>query len=107
MAKKLHRVFRDTPLSAEEANRDAEIREKIEQEFPSPTTASAQIPSMSFSESLRKAILGSDRPLESIADEVGLSPLLLERFVRRERDIRVATAERLASVLGLKFVAVP
>lgn len=107
MAKKLQRALRASPLSADEANRDAKIREKVEHEFPPAAGSPTPISPTSFSGSLRRAIHDSGKPVEAIAADAELSPILLERFIRGECDIRVATAERLASALGLRFVAVP
>jgi plasmid maintenance system antidote protein VapI len=40
-----------------------------------------------------------------LAREAGLSPILVSRFLSGKRDIRLAMADRLAHVLGLKLIA--
>ena len=39
-----------------------------------------------------------------IAKRAGVSQIVISRFLSGERDIRVATADKLAEVLGLKLV---
>jgi transcriptional regulator with XRE-family HTH domain len=40
-----------------------------------------------------------------LAKEAGVSQIMVSRFLSGKRDIRLATADRLAQVLGLKLVA--
>ena len=40
-----------------------------------------------------------------LAKEAGVSQIMVSRFLSGKRDIRLATADRLAHVLGLKLVA--
>ena len=40
-----------------------------------------------------------------IGRRAGVSPIVISRFVSGERDLRMATADRLAAVLGLRLRA--
>jgi hypothetical protein len=104
MAKKLQRVFRDRRLTPEGIADDEELRRKIEQEFP-PKAAAVPIQSDSLSDLLRRSIRESRRSFEEIASDAGVSPLVIAGFVSGERDIHMATADRLARSLGLEVTA--
>src|SRR5215203_5656332 len=104
MAKKLQRVFRDRHLTADEVAADRELREKVEREFP-PKNAAHVAQHDSLSELLRRSIRESGRSVEEIAEGARVSPLLIARFVSGERDIHMATADRLARSLGLEVTA--
>ncbi len=101
MKSKPERVFRNRPLTVEEAARDNEVRRAVQAEFP-PAAAQHASRSDSFGEALRKAIRDSSQPAEEIAEKAHLSPLVLAKFVAGERDIHLETADRLAEVLGIK-----
>jgi len=108
MSKKLERVFRDRPLTSEEISADAEARRKLMQEFPPNETraldrdaASSQLHSLS--ELLRRSIRESHKSVDEIASKAGLDPNLILKFLAGERDIRMATADRLAYALGLEL----
>jgi MoxR-like ATPase len=104
MDKRIERVYRTRTLTAEEAARANTIRRKVMEEFP--PLATAHKPRLdSISEELREAIRASDRSVRQIADDAGLSDELLSRFLSGERDIRMATADKLAETLGLKLIA--
>jgi len=98
--KKLKRVFRQGAIPAQQAAHDREIRTKIEAEFP---PAGAPALSDPISEPLRKAIEASEKSAYQISKEAGISPIIISRFLTGERDIRTATADRIAHVLGLKL----
>jgi hypothetical protein len=101
---KPERIYRDRKLTAEEADRDAEIRRKVMEEFP--PLATVKPPRLdSLSEELREAIRADHRTVPQIADAAGISDALLARFLSGERDIRMATADKLADALGLKLSA--
>ena len=104
MNRKLERVFRDRPLTAEEATHDNEVRRAVQAEFP-PVTASHESRSDSRGEALRKAIRDSTQPAAEIAEKAHLSPLALSKFLAGERDIHLETADRLAEVLGMKLAS--
>jgi transcriptional regulator with XRE-family HTH domain len=61
---------------------------------------------MSFTDTLRSAIEASDKSMYQIAKESGITPAMVGRFVRGERDLRLATADKLAAALGVR-AAVP
>ena len=57
-----------------------------------------------LTEVLRAAIANSGKSLNALAAEAETDPGQLSRFMNGERDLRLATVERLAAVLGLVFV---
>lgn len=101
MAKKdVERVVRSESLSAEEIARDREIRKKVEREFPpKPRRVVPDSPS----EALKRSIRASNMTVYEIAKRAGVSQIVISRFLSGERDIRMATADKLAEVLGLKL----
>jgi hypothetical protein len=101
MSKKLQRVFRERPLTADEVAADQAVRDKVRQEFP-PKVGSAPAYPDSLSELLRRSIRESNLSLEQIAGDAGISTALVSAFVSGERDIHMATADRLARALGLE-----
>jgi plasmid maintenance system antidote protein VapI len=71
-------------------------------EFP-PLEAAPDSPVLS--EPLRDAIGQSGKPVRKLAKQAKVSEIVLQQFLDGERDLRLATAERLAQILGLKLVA--
>ena len=53
---------------------------------------------------LRRAIQGSGLSAYRIAQESGVSEAVLSRFLNRQRTITLATASKLAEVLGLRLI---
>jgi DNA-binding phage protein len=104
MSKKIERVFRTGRLSAEEVARDENLRRKVQEEFP-PAPATGNV-SGRLSQALRDALRASDKSMYQIAQDAGVSQILVSQFVSGERDIRMATADKLAEALGLKFASV-
>jgi DNA-binding phage protein len=103
MSKKIERVFRKGRLSAEEVARDEEVRRKVQVEFPpAAPTGSA---SGRLSQALRDALRASDKSMYQIAQDAGVSQIVVSRFLSGERDIRMATADKLAEALGLKLAS--
>ncbi len=103
MSKKIERVFRRGRLSADEIARDAEVRRKVRAEFPpAPPSGSA---SGRLSQALKDALRASDKSIYQIAQEAGVSQIVVSRFLSGERDIRMATADKLAEALGLKVAS--
>lgn len=100
MTKKIERVFRDRRLTAAEVARDAEIRRKVQTEFP-PASASGSA-SGRLSQALKDALRASNKSIDQIAQDAGVSQIVVSRFLSGERDIRMATADKLAEALGLK-----
>jgi hypothetical protein len=101
MGKKLQRVFRDRPLTPDEVAEDQKVRQEVQREFP-PKTATDAAPADSLSEMLRRSIRESGRSVEEIANDAGVSPVVVAGFVSGQRDIHMATADRLARSLGLE-----
>ena len=60
--------------------------------------------SMTLSESLRAAILNSKQTRYAIARGAQIDHAVLRRFMNRERDIKLKTAESLAGYLELELV---
>jgi transcriptional regulator with XRE-family HTH domain len=104
MAKKLRRVFRNRHLTPEEFAADQELRGKIEQEFLSKNNITP-VRNDSLSELLRRSVRESGRSVEEIASDARISPIVIAGFVSGERDIHMATADRLARALGLEVTA--
>ncbi len=103
MAKEpIKRVTRSDNLGPAEVARDEELRGKLGQEFP-PTRPLASNVADSISQTLKRAIQQSDRPVQEICKEAGVSMNMLAEFLADERDIPTAVADRLAGVLGLKL----
>src|SRR5438128_171446 len=103
MAKKhFKRIHRSGKLSPQEAARDREIRRKVMEEFP-PLEREPDAPVLS--DPLRAAIAQSGQSVHRLAKEAKVSAIVLQQFLDGQRDLRLATAERLVQVLGLKLVA--
>ena len=98
----LQRVIRSRNLTREEAARDEEIRRKVQQEFPPGRPLSPPVPD-SISETLKRAIKNSDRSVEQIAKDAGVSRTMVAQFVSGQRDIPMTVADRLANALGFKL----
>ncbi|MSQ96083.1 MAG: hypothetical protein EXR98_16225 [Gemmataceae bacterium] len=104
MAKKtFKRIHRAGKLSPQEAARDREIRRKVMEEFP-PLEVEADSPNLS--DPLREAIGQSGKSVHRLAKQAKVSEIVLQQFLDGQRDLRLATAERLVQVLGLKLVAI-
>jgi transcriptional regulator with XRE-family HTH domain len=58
---------------------------------------------MTLSETLRKAVIASKKTRYAVAVGSGVDHAVLRRFMRKERDIKLSTAEHLADFLGLEF----
>jgi ribosome-binding protein aMBF1 (putative translation factor) len=97
------RTYRSGKLSAEQAARDEEIRRKVHAEFP-PLEADSVVPVLS--DPLKKAIVDSRKSVRQLAKEANVSKVVLTQFLAGQRDLRLATAEKLAHALGLKLVAI-
>lgn len=98
------RIFRERHLTPDEVATDQELRGKLEREFP-PKSPDKITRADSLSGLLRRAIRESGRSFGEIAESIKVSPALIARFVSGERDIHMATADRLARSLGLEVTA--
>ena len=54
---------------------------------------------------LRKAIQASEMNIHQLAKATGVSHPIILRFLSGERDIRLATADKLAATLGVRVQA--
>jgi DNA-binding phage protein len=97
--KQFKRVTRSSPLTAAEAAREKDRRRKIMQEFPPLEPANAEPGGLS--DALRTAIKESGKSVYQICKDAGISQIVISRFLSGERDIRLATADRLAKALGI------
>jgi len=97
--KQFKRAICSSPLTPEEAARDKERRQKIMTEFP-PLEPAAAEPG-GISDTLRTAIKESPKSVYQICQDAGISQIVVSRFLSGQRDIRLATADRLARTLGL------
>ncbi len=52
---------------------------------------------------LRRAIHASGLSLSAVADQTGITPLLLDEFLTGERTLRSDVMDRLANVLGCQL----
>jgi hypothetical protein len=59
---------------------------------------------MNLSDRLRTAILTSKKTKYAIAIGAGVDHAVLRRFLKKERDIKLRTAEQLAEFLDLELV---
>jgi MoCo/4Fe-4S cofactor protein with predicted Tat translocation signal len=101
MKKKIERVFRERRLSAEEVAGDEEVRRKVQAEFP-PAAPSGSA-SGRLTQALRDALRASNKSMCQIAQDAGVSQIVVSRFLSGKRDIRMATADKLAEALDLKL----
>ena len=101
--KTVKRIYRVGKLSPQQAARDREIRRKVMEEFP-PLEGEPESPLLS--DPLREAIGQSGKSVPKLAKQAKVSAIVLQQFLDGKRDLRLATAERLAQVLGLKLVAI-
>jgi len=58
-------------------------------------------PAGAISDALRAAIQASPRSIYQIGRDSGISQIVVSRFLSGERDIHLATADRLAKALGI------
>jgi len=101
MAKKeLRRVRRARHQSSAEVASDEAIRRKVRAEFP---PVGPEPLGNSLSVALKQAIRASTMSEYQIAKRAGISQIIVSRFLSGERDIRLATADKLAQALGMKL----
>ena len=100
-SKKLTRVTRSGRVSAEVSARDGEVRRRVREEFP--PAPGKPVPD-SLSDALKRAIQTSGLTIYEIAKRAKVSQIVISRFLSGERDVRMATADKLAQVLGLRLV---
>ncbi|MFH1919837.1 MAG: hypothetical protein ABIP48_08140 [Planctomycetota bacterium] len=56
---------------------------------------------------LRRAIHASELPLSAVANQAGMTPLVLDEFLTGERTLRSDVMDRLAHVLGCQLSPAP
>jgi hypothetical protein len=97
--KTFKRVVRNRHLTPEQIAADDEHRRKVMQEFPPAHPVAPQ--AGAISDALRAAIEASPKSVYQICKEAGISQIVVSRFLSGQRDIRLATADRLAKALGV------
>jgi hypothetical protein len=102
MSERPQRDFRDRRLTPEEAAADDKTRKRIFAEFP-PKAALTSSDSTSLSELLKKSIRESTKSIDQMASEAGVPATLITSFLSGQRDIHLATADKLAISLGLEL----
>ena len=98
--KKFQRIKRERRLTDAEVESDEVIRSHVFQEFPPSNPATPE--TGGISDALRSAIQASPKSIYQICKEAGISQIVVSRFLSGERDIRLATADRLAKALGIE-----
>jgi len=99
--KTFKRVVRDRHLTPAEVAADEAVRRKVIEEFP--PAKPVQPESGAISDALRSAIQANSKTVYQICKEAGISQIVVSRFLSGERDIRLATADRLAKALGISL----
>ena len=97
--KKFNRITRPRHLTSEEAAADEAVRKKVMAEFPPAEQAHPEAGNIAIA--LKAALESSPQSIYKICQEAGISQIVVSRFLSGERDIRLATADRLARILGL------
>ena len=98
--KKFQRINRQRCLTDAEVDSDELIRSEVFKEFPPSDLATPQ--TGGISDALRRAIQARPKSIYQICKETGISQIVVSRFLSGERDIRLATADRLAKALGIE-----
>jgi DNA-binding phage protein len=101
--KKFQRVIRGQHLTEAEVAGDEQIRSQVMKELPPARLAALE--TGGISDALRRAIQASPKSVYQICKEAGISQIVISRFVSGERDIRLATADRLAKALGIEIAS--
>ena len=101
--KMFQRVSRDRNLTEAEVTSDEQIRSQVMKEFPPSGMIATE--AGGISDALRRAIQSNPKSVYQISKEAGISQIVISRFVSGERDIRLATADRLAKALGIEIAS--
>ena len=70
------------------------VRDQMRKEAREEATLSGQ---------LRRAVHASELPLSAVAEQAGITPLVLDEFLTGERTLRSDVVDRLANVLGCQL----
>jgi ribosome-binding protein aMBF1 (putative translation factor) len=100
--RKPRRVTQKRSLTPDKIAKGVEGRRRAEQESRRPPRAD-EARSESIADVLKQAISSSDRSIQEIAMESTASEGAIMRFLSGEKDIRLATADRLVRVLNLRL----
>lgn len=97
--KKFNRITRARHLTPQEAAADEAVRKKVMAEFPPAQQVLPEAGNIAVA--LKAALESNPQSIYKICQEAGISQIVVSRFLSGERDIRLATADRLAKILGL------
>jgi len=94
-------------LTSEERQRLRESQQRIAEELPDMVVRDQMRKDAreeaTLSGELRRAVHRSDLSLAAIAEEVAITPLLLDDFLTGERTLRSDVLDRLAHVVGYEL----
>ena len=97
-------------LSDEKRAQIRRAQEQVKEELPELAKrlrmANEAADEDTFSGELRRAIHASGLHLNSIAERIGTTPLVLDEFLTGERTLRSDVIDRLTTVLGCKLMPV-
>jgi len=61
------------------------------------------MPKQTIADQLKAAIKASGKTHYRIGHDAGVAPQIIDRFIANERDLRLATAARIADAMGLEL----
>jgi len=107
--RQLGRITRE--LTTAERQRLERHREEIARELPKMATRDQMRKEAreeaTLSGQLRRAVHASELSLSVVADQAGITPLVLDEFLTGERTLRSDVMDRLAHVLGCQLSPAP
>lgn len=101
-SRKLQRIIRTRRLTPEEIASDEEARRRVQEASP-PAPRVLEPISRSIADSLKQAIRDSGRSMYELSKDSGIAQIVIARFLSGERDIRMATADKLARTLNMQL----
>jgi hypothetical protein len=91
-------------LTPDQIVKEQEVRSKVQEEFPPAPRVTKPVPK-SIADSLKRAIRESGRSVCQISKDSGIAEIVIARFLSGERDIRMATADKLARALHMQLTS--
>lgn len=61
-------------------------------------------PSLTVSEAIRAAVQASELSMRQIAEQSGVDHAVISRFMSGDRDLRLASADKLVTALGISIL---
>jgi hypothetical protein len=99
---KAKRITHTHRLAADQIVKEQEVRRKVQEEFPPAPRVTEPVP-QTIADSLKQAIRESGRSDNQISKDSGIAQIVIARFLSGEKDIRMATAQKLARALKLQL----